>query len=235
MCQDCLLKELGGGTTICDKHGTSQIDWKCMYCCSPALFKCFGTHYFCNRCHDQYNSTPCRTSNKLYDCHGINCPLGMAHPPPSKNPREGGVFPLGCGICRSEKLELLQKNRDVQQIVSIDNLPKFWNKWDQPIENVIKIDRPVIEIELPDFIAMADEILEAEQESLREYIEHEAKLERDEILEAEQESLREYIEHMAKLERIEHEAERERIQILNRTPVAVHTPAQIIKEMCNQQ
>ena len=114
MCQDCLLKELGGGTTICDKHGTSQIDWKCMYCCSPALFKCFGTHYFCNRCHDQYNSTPCRTSNKLYDCHGINCPLGMAHPPPSKNPREGGVFPLGCGIYRSEKLELLQKNRDVQ-------------------------------------------------------------------------------------------------------------------------
>jgi len=63
-------------------------------------------------------------------------------------------------------------------------LPKFWNKWDQPKKNGIKIERPIIEIELPDFIAMADEILEAE-----------------------------------------HEAERERIRILNRTPVAVLTPA----------
>ena len=188
MCQDCLLKEIGAGTTHCDKHGTDQIDWKCMYCCSTALFCCFGTHYMCNPCHDEYN----RTDNPpLKDCHGINCPLGMAHPPPSKNPREGGVFPLGCGICRSEKLELLQKNRDVQQIVNTDNLPKFWNKWDQPKKNDIKIERPVIEIELPDFIAMADEILEAEHE--------------------------------------------ERIRILNRTPVAVLTPAQINKSKRKQQ
>lgn len=165
MCQDCLLKEIGAGTTECDKHGTDQIDWKCMFCCSTALFCCFGTHYMCNACHDEYN----RTMNPpLKDCNGINCPLGMAHPPPSKNPREGGVFPLGCGICRSEKLELLQKNRGVQQIVNEDNLPKFWNKWAQPKKNGIKIERPIIEIELPDFIAMADEILEAEHEALLE-------------------------------------------------------------------
>ena len=166
MCQDCLLKEIGAGITECDKHGTNQIDWKCMLCCSPALFCCFGTHYFCNACHDEFNRT--RRNPTLKDCKGINCPLGMAHPPPSLNPREGGVFPLGCGICRSEKLEILKKNRDVQQIVNEDNLPKFWNKWAQPKKNGIKIERPIIEIELPDFIAMADEILEAEHEALLE-------------------------------------------------------------------
>ena len=52
----------------------------------------------------------------------------------------------------------------------------------------MKIELPVTEIELPEFIAMADEVLKAE---------HEAKL----------------------------KAERERIRILNRTPVAVLTQA----------
>ena len=169
--------------TDCDKHGKEQIDWKCMYCCSTALFCCFGTHYMCNPCHDEYNRT---LNPPLKDCNGIDCPLGIAHPPPSKNPREGGVFPLGCGICRSKKIELLQQNRDVKQVTKI--LPKFWNKWDQPKKDGIKIDRPNIEIELPEFIAMADEILEASLE-----------------------------------------AERERIRILNITPVNVLTPAQINK------
>ena len=122
----------------------------------------------------------------------------MAHPPPSRNPREGGVFPLGGGICCSQKLELLQKYRGVQQIVKTDNLPKFWNYQDQPKKNRVKIELPVTEIELPEFIAMADEVLKAE---------HEAKL----------------------------KAERERIRILNRTPVAVLTQAQINKQKRKKQ
>jgi len=153
MCQDCLIKEIGAGTTECDKHGKEQIDWKCMYCCSTALFCCFGTHYMCEPCHDEYN----RSMNPpLKDCHGKNCPLGIAHPPPSKDPRQGGVFPLGCGICRSEKLEMLAK-REIKQVSSAENLPKFWNKWDQPISN-LKINRPIVEIEFPEFIVLADEI-----------------------------------------------------------------------------
>lgn len=104
MCQDCLLKEIGAGQTSCEIHGRIQIDWKCQYCCSVALFCCFGTHYMCKPCHDEYN----RTCNPpLHDCHGVNCPLGIAHPPPNSDPRKGGVFPLGCGICRSEKMEIL--------------------------------------------------------------------------------------------------------------------------------
>ena len=160
LCQDCLLKEIGAGTTHCEKHGKAQIDWKCMYCCSTALFCCFGTHYMCEPCHDEYNRT---LNPPLKDCHGINCPLGIAHPPPSKNPREGGVFPLGCGICRSEKLEILQ-NRDVQQVVSADKVPKFWNKWE--VKPAAVIIRPEVEIELPAFIAQADEILQAYIEKL---------------------------------------------------------------------
>ena len=115
----------------------------------------------CNSCHNEYNRT---LNPPLKDCHGINCPLGIPHPPPSKNPRAGGVFPLGCGICRSEKLEILQ-NRDVKQVVDEANLPKFWNKWEEKKNELII--RPAVEIEVPDFIALAEELLEAELEAQR--------------------------------------------------------------------
>ena len=136
----------------------------------------------CNPCHDEYNRT---LNPPLKDCHGIDCPLGIAHPPPNKNPREGGVFPLGCGICRSEKLEILRK-RDVRQVVSADNMPKAWIKpeFKRNQGRELDIDRPLVEIEVPDFIYLADEIVEANEEATR----------LDEI---------------------------ERIEILNRTPVAV--------------
>ena len=57
ICQDCLLKEIGVGEINCAKHGKAQIYWKCQYCCSVALFHCFGTHYMCNSCHDKYIAT----------------------------------------------------------------------------------------------------------------------------------------------------------------------------------
>ena len=145
----------------------------------------------CKPCHDEYN----RTCNPpLKDCHGINCPLGIAHPPPHKNPREGGVFPLGCGICRSEKLEILQQ-RDVRQVVSSDNMPKAWIKpeFKRNQGRELDIDRPLVEIEVPDFIYLADEIVEANEEATR----------LDEI---------------------------ERIEILNRTPVAVMSARQMQKK-----
>ena len=74
--------------------------------------------YYCDDCHSGLNN------GKLKDCHGIDCPLGIAHPPPCDDPRKGGVFPLGCGICRSEKLELLERNRAVQEVIDVDNLPE---------------------------------------------------------------------------------------------------------------
>ncbi len=127
MCQDCLLKEIGAGQTTCTKHGTEQIDWKCQFCCSTALYCCFGTHYFCHPCHEEYNRT---LRPPLKDCGGIDCPLGIAHPPPNADPRKGGVFPLGCGICRSEKMDKLSKIKN-QQVRDDSNVPKAWIKEDQ--------------------------------------------------------------------------------------------------------
>ena len=170
MCQDCLLKEMGAGQTTCKKHGNVQIDWKCMFCCSVALFCCFGTHYFCDDCHEEYMDNGCHV--ELKDCHGINCPLGIAHPPACADPKQGGVFPLGCGICRSEKLDLL-KNRGVQQVIDADNLPKAYiykklNNFDgygdeygdedeeEEQKERPEIERPEFEIEMPDFINYPD-------------------------------------------------------------------------------
>ena len=176
MCQDCLLKEMGAGQTTCKKHGNVQIDWKCMFCCSTALFCCFGTHYFCNDCHEEYCNNGCVV--KLKDCHGINCPLGIAHPPACADPKKGGVFPLGCGICRSEKLEKL-KNCTIKQVVDAENLPKAfiykklnWVDDDygdeygdeegegererEEEQEPPEIVRPDFEIEIPEFINNPD-------------------------------------------------------------------------------
>merc|ERR1712037_1035837 len=37
---------------MCPKHGTDYLEYKCRYCCSVAVFFCFGTTHFCNSCHD---------------------------------------------------------------------------------------------------------------------------------------------------------------------------------------
>ena len=59
----------------------------------------------------------------LKDCNGVNCPLGIPHPPPNADHTKGGVFPLGCGICRSEKVQIL-KNTGIKQVVTEENMPK---------------------------------------------------------------------------------------------------------------
>ena len=65
---------------------------------------------------------------ELHDCNGVNCPLGIAHPPPCRDPSKGGVFPLGCGICRSEKLAELKKLHDATGGVFLkEDQPEFHN------------------------------------------------------------------------------------------------------------
>jgi len=39
---------------MCPKHGTDFLEYKCRYCCSVAVFFCFGTTHFCNACHDDF-------------------------------------------------------------------------------------------------------------------------------------------------------------------------------------
>merc|ERR1712127_1151402 len=161
-CTDCTLKAIGAGKTECAEHGKIQIDWKCQYCCSVAVFTCFGTHFFCKPCHDLAPQVyPHLEKIPTKDCNGIDCPLGIAHPPPTHDPKKGGVFPLGCGICRSENLEKLQKANATKQIAfKAEDLPKAYIYNRPNGEAPPQIIRPDIELEVPEFVAIAEEIEE---------------------------------------------------------------------------
>lgn len=89
---------------MCPKHGTDFLEYKCRYCCSVAVFFCFGTTHFCNACHDDFQRVTnlprhelarCPAGPKAKQLEGDECPLHVAHPP------TGEEFALGCGVCRN--------------------------------------------------------------------------------------------------------------------------------------
>lgn len=89
---------------MCPKHGTDYLEYKCRYCCSVAVFFCFGTTHFCNACHDDFQRVAnvpkpelpqCPVGPKAVQLAGEECPLHVSHPP------TGEEFALGCGICRN--------------------------------------------------------------------------------------------------------------------------------------
>lgn len=116
-CRDCTMQAYGAGKETCDKHGDEHIDWKCMFCCSVAVWHCFGTHFFCERCHNEYCEEP-YNEVKIRDCNGVNCPLGVPHPPAHADPKKS-TFPLGCGLCRAENLNEKREEGMVIQEVSL--------------------------------------------------------------------------------------------------------------------
>ena len=90
-CKQCQVKSFGGGQFFCKLHGSKFITWKCYLCCTEALYKC-GDRYYCEAHHDWEEHEP-------EECDGVNCPLGVPHPPNSKNHLKS-MYPLGCSICR---------------------------------------------------------------------------------------------------------------------------------------
>lgn len=89
---------------MCPKHGTDFLEYKCRYCCSVAVFFCFGTTHFCNACHDDFQRVAnlpkqqlprCPAGPKAKQLEGEECPLHIKHPP------TGEEFALGCGVCRN--------------------------------------------------------------------------------------------------------------------------------------
>ena len=65
LCKTCTVKALGLGETMCEKHGNEFIDFKCMYCCSMAVFMCSrGSNYFCTPCHNDAMSGGARAKTK---------------------------------------------------------------------------------------------------------------------------------------------------------------------------
>ena len=92
LCKTCVTKRIGGGQYTCKIHGTKHITWKCHKCCTEALYKC-GNSYYCEEHHDG------GWEDYLDDCGGVNCPLGVPHPPASYDALKG-MYPLGCSLCR---------------------------------------------------------------------------------------------------------------------------------------
>ncbi len=89
---------------VCPKHGTDFLEYKCRYCCSVAVYFCFGTTHFCNPCHDDFQRLTGMAKAELPQCpvgpcakplEGTECPLHVKHPP------TGEEFALGCGVCRN--------------------------------------------------------------------------------------------------------------------------------------
>jgi len=99
ICGACL------GTTeqYCNKHGGDYLEFKCRFCCSVAIWFCFGTTHFCDPCHDANGECTSRKKEDMPQCpvgpvfkqlEG-ECPLKIKHPP------TGEEFALGCGVCRN--------------------------------------------------------------------------------------------------------------------------------------
>eukprot|EP01059_Diplonema_ambulator_P030201 TRINITY_DN5073_c0_g1_i1.p1 TRINITY_DN5073_c0_g1~~TRINITY_DN5073_c0_g1_i1.p1 ORF type:complete len:801 (+),score=250.08 TRINITY_DN5073_c0_g1_i1:218-2404(+) len=77
--------------TTCDVHGTEYIQFKCRYCCKPAVWFCWGTTHFCDSCHRVL-------PRPIPQCKGADtCPSGIDHPP------NGQEFALGCVACLAIK------------------------------------------------------------------------------------------------------------------------------------
>jgi hypothetical protein len=77
LCKHCTTEALGFGKSMCDKHGNEFVDWKCMFCCSIALFYCAGgTGHYCTPCHnDAMNGGKHHAKTKCKG--GKECPLGI--------------------------------------------------------------------------------------------------------------------------------------------------------------
>lgn len=87
---------------ICSKHGTEFLEYKCRFCCSVAVYFCFGSTHFCNACHEDFQRLillkefpPCPVGPHGIPLDTEECPLHIVHPP------TGQEFALGCAICRN--------------------------------------------------------------------------------------------------------------------------------------
>jgi len=103
LCLTCAEDELGYGKEMCPLHGNEFTDFKCNHCCSIALFVIDnGKRFFCQPC---FNDHMEKKEKVKTDCEGgPDCPLQISH-----HPKAPARYPMGCSLCRSQKLEMLVK------------------------------------------------------------------------------------------------------------------------------
>uniref|UniRef100_A0A915DDX7 RCR-type E3 ubiquitin transferase n=1 Tax=Ditylenchus dipsaci TaxID=166011 RepID=A0A915DDX7_9BILA len=102
VCGGC--SDVAGGE-ICGRHGAEYLEYKCRFCCTVAVYFCFGTTHFCAGCHADFQRLMTLSKQQLPKCPAAPkaqqlpdnepCPLKIQHPP------TGEEFSLGCGICRN--------------------------------------------------------------------------------------------------------------------------------------
>ncbi|MCP9259804.1 MYCB2 [Dirofilaria immitis] len=56
------------GAQICGRHGLDFLEFKCRFCCSVAVYFCFGTTHFCTACHDDFQRLMCLPKKLLPKC-----------------------------------------------------------------------------------------------------------------------------------------------------------------------
>ncbi|GMT09517.1 hypothetical protein PFISCL1PPCAC_813, partial [Pristionchus fissidentatus] len=92
------------GVQMCGRHGVEFLEYKCRFCCSIAVYFCFGTTHFCTACHDDFQRLmtlprqllpQCPVGSKCVQMEEGPCPLRVDHAP------TGEEFALGCGVCRN--------------------------------------------------------------------------------------------------------------------------------------
>ena len=82
LCKKCMTDSLGFGEDMCKTHGNEFIDWKCMYCCSIAVFYCVGGRYvFCTPCHNDAMGQRLNKTDPPECLGGPECPLGIPKHP----------------------------------------------------------------------------------------------------------------------------------------------------------
>eukprot|EP01017_Pseudomicrothorax_dubius_P046940 TRINITY_DN8351_c0_g1_i1.p1 TRINITY_DN8351_c0_g1~~TRINITY_DN8351_c0_g1_i1.p1 ORF type:complete len:410 (+),score=32.69 TRINITY_DN8351_c0_g1_i1:307-1536(+) len=96
VCPGC--SDVGEGQKKCAQHGVEYISYKCRFCCSLALWFCFGTTHFCEPCHRRAGEVDRLPKNRLPKCPGREgCPLAVDHP------ANGVEYSLGCGLCKERR------------------------------------------------------------------------------------------------------------------------------------
>ncbi|KAI2802595.1 Hsp70 chaperone [Blomia tropicalis] len=104
------------------KHGSDYLGYKCRYCCSYAVYFCFGDTHFCNRCHGKYYILRHKTTGhpscpvgpgSVPLLRGSPCPLGLSS---DRHPPTGKEFAIGCAICKNS-----------QTIINFPFHPNHWH------------------------------------------------------------------------------------------------------------
>ena len=94
-----------------------------------AVFFCRGGVYtFCTPCH---NDAMAGVHHVKSQCRGgEDCPLGIPQHPIASTDQKFSCFPMGCSLCRSEKLALISKNDEASIGVNNENRADMIQRFD---------------------------------------------------------------------------------------------------------